>query len=96
MSLRWAVMEQSMRRSAVSQSKRNDQILASSPLGTVNDLARALNMPIDPEEAIQQFSIEHTKPLDIGKINDQYFMNVVAIGTIPEAINDVDPEKKPN
>lgn len=64
------------------------------PLGTVNDLARALNMPIDPEEAIQQFSIEHTKPLDIGKINDQYFMNVVAIGTIPEAINDVDPEKK--
>ncbi|MGM9903884.1 diacylglycerol kinase catalytic subunit [Enterococcus sp. 10A9_DIV0425] len=64
------------------------------PLGTVNDLARALNIPLDPEEAIQHFSMDTIKSLDIGKINEQYFMNIVAIGTIPEAINDVDPEKK--
>lgn len=64
------------------------------PLGTVNDLARALGMPLDPEEAINQLDINKTKPLDIGKINDNYFMNVVAIGTIPESINNVDPEEK--
>ncbi|WP_165002827.1 MULTISPECIES: diacylglycerol kinase family protein [unclassified Enterococcus] len=64
------------------------------PLGTVNDLARALDMPLDPEEAISHFSLESVKPLDIGKINEHYFMNVVAIGTIPEAINDVDTQKK--
>lgn len=64
------------------------------PLGTVNDLARALGMPLNPEEAIQQLDIQKTKPLDIGKINDKYFMNVVAIGTIPESINNVAPEEK--
>ncbi|KAF1303221.1 diacylglycerol kinase family lipid kinase [Enterococcus saccharolyticus] len=64
------------------------------PLGTVNDLGRALNLPMDPEEAISQLSLDRTSSLDIGKINDQYFMNVVAIGTIPESINDVDVEDK--
>lgn len=64
------------------------------PLGTVNDLARALNISLDPEEAIQQFDINQTTDLDIGKINDSYFMNVLAIGTIPEAVNDVDVEDK--
>ena len=64
------------------------------PLGTVNDLARALEIPLEPEEAIENLSIDSFKSLDIGKINEDYFMNVVAIGTIPEAINDVDPEKK--
>lgn len=64
------------------------------PLGTVNDLARALGLPLDPEEAIQHLNIKKVKPLDIGKVNDHYFMNVVAIGTIPESINNVDPEEK--
>lgn len=64
------------------------------PLGTVNDLARALGIPLDAEEAIQNLDINKVKPLDIGKINDQYFMNVVAIGTIPESINNVDSEDK--
>ncbi|OTO05346.1 diacylglycerol/lipid kinase family protein [Enterococcus sp. 5B3_DIV0040] len=64
------------------------------PLGTVNDLARALNISLDPEEAIQEFDINQTTDLDIGKINDSYFMNVVAIGTIPEAVNNVDVEDK--
>ena len=53
------------------------------PMGTVNDLARALGIPLAPKEAINHLSIDSTQPLDIGKINDQYFMNVVAIGTIP-------------
>ena len=60
----------------------------------MNDLARALNLPMDPEEAIQQLDLEKTSALDVGKINDDYFMNVVAIGTIPESINDVDVEQK--
>lgn len=64
------------------------------PLGTVNDLARALGMSLDPEQAINNLDINKVKPLDIGKINDNYFMNVVAIGTIPESINNVDPEEK--
>lgn len=64
------------------------------PLGTVNDLGRALDLPLDPKEAIECISFDRIKPLDIGKINERYFMDVVAIGTIPESINDVDPEAK--
>lgn len=64
------------------------------PLGTVNDLARALDIPINPQEAIDALDFEHTKPLDIGKINDHYFMNVIAIGVIPEAVRDVSAEDK--
>lgn len=64
------------------------------PLGTVNDLARALNISLDPAEAIESLDISLVKTLDIGKINDKYFMNVVGIGTIPEAINNVESEEK--
>ncbi|WP_442760674.1 diacylglycerol/lipid kinase family protein, partial [Enterococcus italicus] len=64
------------------------------PLGTVNDLGRALNFSMDAKEAIEQLSLDRLKKLDIGKVNDAYFMNVIAVGTIPEAINDVDSEDK--
>ena len=64
------------------------------PLGTVNDLARALNMPLDPKKAISSLDITKQRHLDIGKINDRYFTNVVAIGAIPERINQVDTEEK--
>jgi YegS/Rv2252/BmrU family lipid kinase len=64
------------------------------PLGTVNDLARSLNISMDPQEAIESFDIEQKTSLDIGKVNDDYFMNIVSVGSIPEAISDVDVEEK--
>lgn len=64
------------------------------PLGTVNDLARALGIPLDPETAIAQFDSSRKRPLDIGQVNNSYFMNVAAIGAIPQGINDVSPEEK--
>ena len=64
------------------------------PLGTVNDLARALHPPMDPLEAIEAFDPDRVVDLDIGKINDRYFMNVAAIGVLPESLNDVDSEDK--
>ncbi len=66
------------------------------PLGTVNDLGRSLKIPMDPKEAIDTFTIERKTSLDIGKVNDEYFMNIVAVGSIPEAISDVDVEERPN
>lgn len=64
------------------------------PLGTVNDLARVLNISLDPEKAIEELDIEKTKKIDIGRINDKFFMNVVAIGAIPNALNEVESEDK--
>ncbi len=74
--------------------KKHRPLFGFIPLGTVNDLGRALHLSLDPEEAIEQLSFEHVTQLDIGKVNDRYFMNVIAVGTIPEAINDVDSEEK--
>ena len=64
------------------------------PLGTVNDLARALQIPLDPKKAIESIRDAVLHPLDIGKINDHYFMNVVALGSIPEELNNVESEQK--
>ena len=59
-------------------------------------MARALAIPLDPEEAIESFSLNHSRKIDIGKINDDYFTNVVAIGIIPAAINNAEVEEKRN
>lgn len=64
------------------------------PLGTVNDLGRSLNISMDPETAIADFDVARKTALDIGKINDGYFMNIVSVGRIPEAISDVGVEEK--
>lgn len=64
------------------------------PLGTVNDLARALGISLMPSKAIEELNFSSVKPIDIGKVNDRYFMNVIAIGVIPEAINDVESKEK--
>ncbi|MGC6769790.1 diacylglycerol/lipid kinase family protein [Enterococcus sp. LJL128] len=64
------------------------------PLGTVNDLARSLNISMEPEEAIKELNLKNRIQLDVGKVNDVYFTNIVAAGSIPEAISDVDVEEK--
>lgn len=64
------------------------------PLGTVNDLARALGISLNPHQAILDMKDAILHPLDIGKINDHYFMNVVALGSIPEELNNVESEQK--
>lgn len=64
------------------------------PLGTVNDLGRALGIPLDPEAAIRMLPNAITQKLDIGKVNNGYFINVIAIGRIPEAVKDVSVDQK--
>ncbi|MCK6256408.1 diacylglycerol kinase family lipid kinase [Fictibacillus sp. KIGAM418] len=64
------------------------------PLGTVNDFSRALNIPLDPFEAIKILPYQHYKKADIGKINDRHFMNVLAVGAIAEASYNVSTEQK--
>lgn len=64
------------------------------PLGTVNDLARSAGFDLDQENLIQQFSQLSPVALDIGQANDQYFMNVLAIGPIPSAVLQTESEVK--
>lgn len=64
------------------------------PLGTINDFARALNIPLDPYEAIALLEDQHTAGVDIGKIDEGYFANVLAVGSIAEASYNVTAEQK--
>lgn len=64
------------------------------PLGTVNDLARALKIPLHPELAIAMLSHSKTTKVDIARANDRYFVNTVAAGIMPEAVGHVSFEQK--
>ncbi|WP_214813611.1 diacylglycerol kinase family protein [Exiguobacterium sp. s196] len=64
------------------------------PLGTVNDLARALGVPSDPKQAIEALRDAEPTPMDIGTYENGYFMNVIAIGLIAEAVDEVSVEEK--
>lgn len=50
------------------------------PLGTANNLARTLNMPTDPKEALQILVTGQEQRLDVGMANKIPFMNVIGLG----------------
>ncbi|GEN51454.1 diacylglycerol/lipid kinase family protein [Alkalibacterium pelagium] len=64
------------------------------PLGTVNDLGRVLDIPMNPKKAVEKLTERTKRVIDVGKINDQYFVDIVAIGSIPDAVHEVPIEKK--
>lgn len=64
------------------------------PVGTVNDLARALEIPLRPLEAIKALRTATVKRVDIGRCNDKYFCNNIAAGVIPQAVEEVTPREK--
>lgn len=50
------------------------------PLGTANNLSRTLNLPSDLKENINSIKKTKIKNIDLGKVNDIYFVNVAGIG----------------
>lgn len=64
------------------------------PFGTVNDLARALHIPRSPKGAIRMLESAKKSRIDVGRINDRYFINVVAAGLISEAVSEVSIKQK--
>jgi diacylglycerol kinase (ATP) len=69
-------------------------ILGVVPLGTVNDFARALNIPLDPEKAIETLTSSKVKRVDMGRLNGQLFANVVAAGSLAGSLSAVTSEDK--
>lgn len=50
------------------------------PAGTANDFARALGMSDKPLEAARQIASGSLDRVDCGRVNDQYFVNVLSFG----------------
>ncbi|MFC7441863.1 diacylglycerol kinase [Laceyella putida] len=54
------------------------------PAGTTNDLARALRLPRDIQDACDVITTGRSTSVDVGKFGDRYFINVAAAGRITE------------
>ena len=50
------------------------------PLGTANDFANASGIPLDPLEALTLAVKEAAVPIDVGNINDDFFLNALSAG----------------
>jgi diacylglycerol kinase (ATP) len=50
------------------------------PFGTANDLALTLGIPADPLAAAGIIANGNLRPIDVGKVNDAYFLNVASVG----------------
>lgn len=64
------------------------------PMGTANDLARTLNIPMDLEEAADVIAAGHTRKVDVGTVNGHAFFNVASIGLSTELAQSLDPQTK--
>ena len=50
------------------------------PAGTANDFAKALGMSARPLEAARQIAFGRVDRVDCGRVNNQYFVNVLSFG----------------
>ena len=68
--------------------------LAIFPVGTANDFAYYFRIPGDIEQMVEIALSDITKPVDIGEINGQYFINVAAMGCLVDLSQRTDPNLK--
>ncbi|MEZ0496414.1 diacylglycerol kinase family protein [Sphingomonas sp. IW22] len=69
-----------------------DCVFAVLPLGTANSFARTLGLPLDLDGAIDAIVSGRLRRIDLGMIEDDYFVNAAALGLSP-IIGDTVPHK---
>ncbi|SMF90506.1 diacylglycerol kinase (ATP) [Paenibacillus uliginis N3/975] len=74
--------------------KENIPPLGVFPLGTTNDFARALGISKNWEEYCDLVIRNETRPIDLGKANDRYFINIAGGGTLTELTYEVPSKLK--
>lgn len=62
--------------------------------GTVNDFATYMNLPQTAEDFCRMIEEFQTKKVDIGKVNNEYFINVLAAGMLTDIAYKVPKDKK--
>ncbi|HEX2697064.1 MAG TPA: diacylglycerol kinase family protein, partial [Anaerolineales bacterium] len=53
------------------------------PMGTANDLADTIGIPRDLNQAAQVIAVGKTRPIDLGKCNERFFLNNSGAGLEP-------------
>ena len=64
------------------------------PLGTANDLARSLGLPLDPLAAARLIPTAQVHPVDLGWVNGHYYFNVASVGFSAELAGELTAESK--
>ncbi len=64
------------------------------PTGTTNDFARAIHVPRDIMAAVDIIIQGETVPVDVGRMNDKYFINIAGGGKLTELTYDVPSKLK--
>lgn len=60
-----------------------EKTLAILPLGTLNGLARDLQLPLDVPTVVQQLDTLEPRAIDVGEVNGRAFLHNVIIGLVP-------------
>lgn len=64
------------------------------PVGTANDFGKFLEIPSKIEDALKQILSSEPKEIDLGKINDKYFVNVASTGLFTDVSQKTDVNLK--
>ena len=64
------------------------------PVGTANDFGKFINMPKDVTQACKQILESKPVPVDVGKINEKYFINVASSGLFTDISQKIDENLK--
>lgn len=59
------------------------------PVGTSNDVATHLNIPFQCRQYCKLISFGHLTDIDLGKVNEHYFINVAAAGLLTDTAHEV-------
>src|SRR5690606_30006478 len=72
----------------------NRPIIGLIPMGTTNDFARAVHIPRDINKAVDIIIQGKSIPVDVGMLNDRYFINIAGGGRLTELTYEVPSKLK--
>lgn len=64
------------------------------PCGSANDFARSLALPLDVARALEVIRAGDAARMDLGRVNDRYFLNVASLGMSADIARAIAPERK--
>ncbi|MGL4451836.1 MAG: YegS/Rv2252/BmrU family lipid kinase [Sarcina sp.] len=76
------------------KSKGSDLPIGILPVGTANDFAKFLGLPTDITKCVEQILTTEPKAVDLGQVNDKYFINVLSTGLFTDVSQKTDVNLK--
>jgi len=71
-----------------------ERTVAIFPMGTANDFARSIGVPQDPVEAAKVLINGKRERVNLGRVDDTYFINVAHVGLGVDVTHELTSEKK--